>query len=94
MKQELLERLEAEVKVCKKYAENGVKKAKEGKIGAAINLLDIAGTAKKCADQAHEDLWEVSQGKLTDEEFQLFAETETLDRELQRAYEEIKRARK
>lgn len=42
MKQELLERLETEVKVCKRYAENGVKKAKEGKIGLAINFLDIA----------------------------------------------------
>ncbi|OLR65181.1 transcriptional regulator [Peptoniphilus porci] len=94
MKQEILERLETEVKACKRYAENGVKKAKEGKIGLAINFLDIAQTAKKCANQAHEDIWEVSQGKLTDEEFELFAEAETLDRELQRAYEEIKRARK
>lgn len=80
MKQEILERLETEIKTCKKYAENGVKKAKEGKIGSAISLLDIAETAKKCADQVHEELWEVSKGNLTDEEFQLFAESEILER--------------
>ena len=56
MKKDLLERLEAEVKACKRYAESSIKKSKEGKIGAAINLLDIAGTAKKCADQVHEEL--------------------------------------
>ncbi len=46
-----------------------IQKSKEGKIGAAINLLDIAGTAKKCAEQVHEELCEVSKGNLTDEEF-------------------------
>ncbi len=93
MKKDLLERLEAEVKACKRYAESSIKKSKEGKTGAAINLLDIAGTAKKCADQVHEELWEVSKGNLTDEEFQLFAESETLDRELKKAYKELNVAR-
>ncbi|MDY3006317.1 transcriptional regulator [Anaerococcus porci] len=94
MKKDLLERLETEVKACKRYVENSIKKSKEGKIGAAVNLLDIAGTAKKCADQVHEELWEESKGNLTEEEFKLFAESETLDRELKKAYKEIKKARK
>ena len=93
MKKDLLERLDTEVKACKRYAENSIKKSKEGKVGAAINLLDIAGTAKKCADQVHEELWEISKGNLTDEEFQLFAESETLDRELKKAYKELNIAR-
>ncbi|SMB93809.1 hypothetical protein SAMN00017477_2139 [Peptoniphilus asaccharolyticus DSM 20463] len=44
MKQEILERIETEVNACKRYAENSVKK---GKVGSAINFLDIAVTAKK-----------------------------------------------
>lgn len=93
MKKELLKRLETEVKACKRYAENSIKMAKEGRIGSAINLLEIANTAKKCADQVHEELWETSKGNLTDEEFELFAESETLDRELQKAYKELQKAR-
>lgn len=93
MKKDLLERLETEVKACKRYAENSIKKSKEGKIGAAISLLDIAGTANKCADQLHEELWKESQGNLNEEEFQLFAESETLERELKKAYKELNTAR-
>ncbi len=94
MKKDILERLETEIKACKRYAENSIKKSREGNIGSAINLLDIAGTAKKCADQIHEELWVVSKGNLTDEEFQLFADSETLDRELKKAYKELNIARK
>lgn len=94
MKKELLERLEKEVKACKRYAESSIKMAKERKIGSAINLLDIANTAKKCADQVHEKLWEASKGNLTGEEFELFAEAETLDKEIQKAYKELQLARR
>ena len=93
MKQEILERLQTEVKACKRYAESSIKKAKEGKIGSAINLLDIAVTAKKCADQAHEELWKESQGKLTDEEFEIFCEEETLYQDINKAYKELQKAR-
>ncbi len=89
MKKDLVERLEAEVKACKRYAESSIKKSKEGNIGSAINLLDIAGTAKKCADQLHEELWKESRGNLNEEEFELFAESETLDIELKKAYKEL-----
>lgn len=46
MRREILERLETEVNACKRYAENSVKKVKKGKVGSAINFLDIAVTAK------------------------------------------------
>lgn len=94
MKKEILEKLEIEVKACKKYTESSIKKSKEGRIESAINFLEIAITAKKCASQAHEDLWNVSRGLLTDEEFELFAESETLDKQIQTAYNELQRARK
>lgn len=93
MKKETLKRLAIEVKACKRYAESSIKKAKEGKIGSAINLLDIAQTAKTCADQAHEELWKVTEGKLTNKEFKLFAEAESLDKDIQKAYQAIQTAR-
>lgn len=93
MKKEILERLEREVKACKRYAEGSIKKAKEGKIKSAINLLDIAQTAKTCSDQLHEELWKESQGNLNEEEFELFCKSETLDRELKKAYKELNIAR-
>lgn len=93
MKQEILERLETEVKACKRYAESSINKAKEGKIGSATNLLDVANTAKTCADQLHEELWKESQGNLNEEEFELFCESETLYQDINKANEEIKKAR-
>lgn len=94
MKEELLERLEIEVKACKRYTERAKENARKEKIGTAINNLEIANTAKTCALQVHEELWEVSKVNLTDEEFELFAQAETLEREVQEAYEEIKKTRK
>lgn len=93
MKKELLQRLETEVKACKRYTENSIRKAQEGKIGAAINLLDIANTAKICADQVHEELWQDSKGDLSEEEFKLFAESETLYQDINKAYKELQKAR-
>lgn len=93
MKKQALERLEREVEACKRYAENSIIKAKERKIGSAINLLEIAKTAKTCADQAHEELWEASKGNLTEEEFKLFAESETLGLLVKKAYNEVQKMR-
>ena len=93
MKKEILQRLANEVKNCRRYALNAIKKAEEGKIGSAINMLDIAQTAKICAMQAHEELWKVSGGKLNSKEFELFADAETLSKDIQKAYQSIKQAR-
>ncbi|RFT26862.1 transcriptional regulator, partial [Gardnerella vaginalis] len=46
MKKEILQNLANEVKACRRYALNAVKKAEEGKISSAISMLDIAQTAK------------------------------------------------
>ena len=93
MKKELLERLETEIKACKKYTENSIKRAREGKRSQAIEFYDIARTAKTCADQTHDKLWEETKGNLTDKEFEIFTKAETLWKELKKAYEEIKRKR-
>ena len=54
MKKETLQRLTSEVKACRRYTLNAIKKAEEGKISSAISMLDIAQTAKTCAMKAHE----------------------------------------
>lgn len=93
MKKETLQRLDREVKACKHYTANAIRKAEEGKIGAAINMLDIAQMAKACAMQAHEEFWKVSKGNLNDVEFELFADAETLSKEIRKAYQVIKQAK-
>lgn len=93
MKKETLQRLDREVKACKHYTANAIRKAEEGKIGAAINMLDIAQMAKACAMQAHEELWKVNKGKLSDKEFELFSAAETLSQKIRKAYQVIKQAR-
>ncbi|WP_421776881.1 transcriptional regulator [Gardnerella sp. KA00243] len=93
MKKEILQNLANEVKICRRYALNAVKKAEEGKISSAISMLDVAQTAKTCASKAHEELWKVSGGKLNDTEFELFADAETLDKDIQKAYQAIQQAR-
>lgn len=92
-KQEALQGLEIEMKACIKYAKASEEKAKEGKIGVAINLLDIAQTAKTCAEQAYDSLWELSKGNLTEEEFEIFCDSETLRQDINKAYQAIKEAR-
>lgn len=71
------ERLEVEIRACKRYAEKVAEQAREGKIGKAINFLDIAQTAKTCAEQVQK----------------AHSETETLERAIQKAYKEIQTAR-
>lgn len=93
MGKETLQRLEREVKACKHYTANAIRKADDGKVGAAINMLDIAQTAKTCAMQAHDELWKVSGGKLSSKEFELFADAETLSQKIRKAYQVIKQAR-
>ena len=76
MKQEILERLEAEVNACKRYAENTVKKAKK-KLYKLLTF-QIYQQQQKCADILHDEFWKVLDGKLTQEEFKIFCETKTL----------------
>lgn len=93
MEKEILQRLTREVKACKHYTANAIRKADDGKVGAAINMLDIAQMAEACAMQAHEEFWKVSKGNLNDVEFELFSDAETLSQKIRKAYQVIKQAR-
>lgn len=89
-KKQALKGLEIETRAAKKYARLASEKAQEGKRRLAINFLDIATTAKACADKAHDALWILSNGKLNEQEFELFCESETLGIDINKAFKEIK----
>lgn len=92
-KKEALKGLKIEMEACRRFAKSSEERAKERKIGFAIRLLDNAQMAKECADKAHEALWELSGGNLTDEEYEIFCDAETLRMDINKAYEAIQRAR-
>ena len=71
------------------YHSTGICVYQKGKVGSAINFLDIAVTAKKCADRLHDEFWKVLDGKLTEEEFKIFCEAETLSQEKNKVYIEL-----
>lgn len=92
MKKEILQSLEHEVKACRHFTLNANRKAEEGKIGAAISMLDIAQIAETCAMQAHDRLWEVRKGKLNDIEFELFSAAKVLRKGIREVCQVIKQA--
>ena len=77
-REEIKELLEVEIKNCKANLDKAVNLAKEGKMNAAINRMDIAVMAKNCALQRHSQLWDTAEGNVTEEEFELISEAETL----------------
>jgi hypothetical protein len=48
-------------------------------------MADIATVAAKCAMQAHQELWKLSGGTLTDEEFEAFEAAEIAQAEARKA---------
>lgn len=84
-RKEIKELLEVEIKNCKANLDKAVNLAKEGKMNAAINRMDIAVMAKNCALQRHAQLWTTTKGNITDEEFELLAEAETLNNLIRKA---------
>ena len=51
-------------------------------IGKAIRMVESAHTFAVCAMQAHEALWELSGGELSEEEFIAFEQAEIVQTEL------------
>ena len=64
--------MQYEADAVKRYAAAAERYAAEGHTAAAWEMADIAKTAATCAMQAHERLWEISGGNLTEEEFEVF----------------------
>lgn len=92
MKEYILNKLELGIASCKINTEGAILQAKKGKIELAINHLEIAVAATKCVNNAHDELWEETKGELTNEEFELFAEAETLYFKILKAHKEILKA--
>jgi hypothetical protein len=63
-------------KTAERYAKAAERFAKEGRKTSAWNMADTAKTAADCAMQAHEVLWNLTGGRLTDEEFEAFEQAE------------------
>ena len=59
-----------------RYAEKAVEHAANGKTSLAWSCADNAVLFAKCAMQAHEALWELSKGQLTEDEFEAFEKAE------------------
>ena len=57
-------------------AEKAVAYAEQGFVTKAWNCADTAKMAADCAMKAHDELWELSKGKLTDAEFEAFEKAE------------------
>lgn len=88
-RQEALNGLKAETKACKKYLALAEKSIEEGMVAKAINFFDIAQTAKKCAEQAHNALVEFANDELSNEEFEVICEAETLRVEISKVHQTI-----
>lgn len=70
-----------------------LKKQKKEKLDEPLTFR-YSCNFKKCADRLHVEFWEISYGKLTEEEFKIFCESETLSQEINKAYIELKLMRK
>ena len=57
-----------EASAAKRFSAAAIKKAEAGECKAAWELADTARTAARCAAQAHEALWAITNGELTDED--------------------------
>ncbi len=65
-----------EGKFATMYAEKAISYAEQGFVTKAWNCADTAKMAADSAMNAHDDLWELSKGNLTDEEFEAFEKAE------------------
>lgn len=93
-KQDLLERLAAETKAGINFSNKAIEFAKAGRISKAWDMLDTAKCALTCTNQVHEQLWDLTRGDLTSEEFDIFCKAETVSTIFNKAVREVKAARK
>ena len=77
-KQDLVKRLEIETRACINFSNKAKAFAKEGNISKAWDILNVAKCALTCTNQVHEQLWELTKGNLTDEEFDIFCQSESV----------------
>ena len=58
------------------FSKVAIKYARDGKCRKAWDMADTARTAAKCAMEAHETLWALAGGDLTETEFKAFEKAE------------------
>ena len=66
-------------------AAKAVSYAEQGLTRLAWNCADTAKMAADCAMNAHDELWELSKGNLTDEEFEAFEKAEIVQAKARQA---------
>lgn len=59
-----------------RYAEKAISYAEQGFVTRAWSCVDTAKMAADCAMKAHDELWELSKGNLTEAEFEAFEKAE------------------
>lgn len=61
--------MQHEAKAALRFAARAEELIEQNILGAAIDMLDTAVTASKCAMQAHEKFWEIQNDDITEAEF-------------------------
>ena len=76
---------EYEAAAASRYSKAAIRFAQKGECRNAWDLADIACVAAQCALQAHEALWSLSGGKLTEKEQAAFDKAEIAQQDAVRA---------
>ena len=84
-RKEAMDACKYEANTAKRYSENAIRLAANGECSKAWDMADISRMAAKCAMQAHEELWALTEGKLTDDEFEEFEMAEIAQSDASRA---------
>jgi len=65
-----------EAEACIKYSTKATEYFRKGDFYNGFRMFDVAETASKCTMQAHEALWKLTKGELTEDEFNAFEQAE------------------
>ena len=75
-RKEAADACEYEASHAKHFSEVAIEAAANGDCGKAWAMADNSRIAARCAMQAHEDLWEMAHGRLTEAEYEVFIQAE------------------
>ena len=84
-RKEAADACECEASQARYFSEAAIKAANRGDCGLAWAMADNARIAARCAMQAHEDLWELANGRLSEAEYEVFIQAEIAQRDATKA---------
>lgn len=93
-RKKLLENLESEVKSVLYYSHQAIGFLEEEKFSRAWKRLEFAKTAYSSCIQLHEQLWNIAQGRFTNEEFELLDKVEEVSNTFHTTYKRFTKIRK